>query len=180
VKTDPARDYLIEPLGDHHDRSVFTCGIEPLDQYFRDRAGQDMRRNISASFVLVHRATQAICGFYTLANAAIAPHDLPPEVFRKLPKYPFVPATVLGRLAVDARHQGKGLGEFILIDALRRSRAASDQVASFAVVVDAKDEQASAFYRKYGFRPLASSGSLLASPSERLFLPMRTIGQLFP
>jgi len=171
VKTEPARDYVIEPLGDRHDRSLFFCGVEPLDRYFRDRAGQDMRRNISTPFVLVHRATQAVSGFYTVANTAISLHELPPEIAQKLPKYPFVPATLLGRLAVDLKHRGKGLGEFILLDALRRGRAASGQVASFAVVVDAKDEAAAAFYRKYGFRELADT-------EGRLFLPMKAIGQL--
>ena len=171
MNTEPARDYLIQPLGAHHDRSVFSCGVEPLDGYFRDRAGQDLRRNISTPFVLVHRATQAVSGFYTLANTAIALCELPPDVAQKLPKYPFVPATLLGRLAVDVKHQGKGLGEFILLDALRRSRAASEQVASFAVVVDAKDEPAAAFYRKYGF-------CVFPSTNGRLFQPMTTIGQL--
>jgi ribosomal protein S18 acetylase RimI-like enzyme len=172
VNIEPARDYVIEPLGEHHDRSEFSCGVEPLDQYFRNRAGQDLRRNISTPFVLLHRATQAVSGFYTLANSAIALCDLPPDVAQKLPKYPFVPATLLGRLAVDVKHRGKGLGEFILLDALRRSRAASEQVASFAVVVDAKDEPAVAFYRKYGFRALPST-------KGRLFQPMTTINQLF-
>jgi GNAT superfamily N-acetyltransferase len=173
VNTEPAREYIIEALGDRHDRSRFSCGVEPLDRYFRDRAGQDARRNIATPFVLIHRATQEACGFYTVANTAICLQELPLDVARRLPKYPFVPATLLGRLAVDTKHQGKGLGEFILLDALRRSRAASDQAASFAVVVDAKDEPATAFYRKYGFRALP------AAPG-RLFLPMKTIGQLFP
>jgi GNAT superfamily N-acetyltransferase len=171
VKAEPARDYVIEPLGDRHDRSTFSCGVEALDQYFRERAGQDMRRNIATPFVLVHRASQKASGFYTVANAAISLLDLPPEVARKLPKYPFVPATLLGRLAVDLKHRGKGLGEFILLDALRRSRVASDQMASFAVVVDAKDEPATTFYRKYGFRELADT-------EGRFFLPMKAIGQL--
>lgn len=173
MKTEPATDYVIEPLGDRHDRFKFSCGVEPLDRYFRDRAGQDMRRNIATPFVLIHRATQTAAGFYTVANTSISLGELPPDIARKLPKYPFVPATLLGRLAVDVKHRGKGLGEFILIDALRRGRAASELVASFAVVVDAKDELATAFYRKYGFRALADT-------KGRLFLTVKTIGQLFP
>ncbi len=173
MNPDPARDYIIEPLGNGHDRSKFSCGVEPLDRYFRDLAGQDMRRNIATPFVLIHRATRGACGFYTVANTAVSLEELPPDVARRLPRYPLVPATLLGRLAVDVQHRGKGLGEFLLLDALRRSRAASYQMASFAVVVDAKDEAASAFYQKYGFR-------VLADTNGRLFLPMKTIGQLFP
>lgn len=173
MKTELADNYAIEPLGDGHDRSQFSCGVEALDRYFRDLAGQDMRRNIATPFVLLRRATRAAAGFYTLANTSISLRELPPDVTKRLPKYPLVPATLLGRLAVDTSHQGKGLGEFILLDALRRSRAASEQVASFAVVVDAKDLRAITFYRNYGFIALPSI-------NQRLFLPMRTIGHLFP
>ena len=173
MKTDPATDYLVQPLQDRHNRVGFSCGVEPLDRYFRERAGQDMRRNIATPLVLIHRVTEAVAGFYTIASTAVSLRDLPPDVAHKLPKYPIVPATLLGRLAVDVNHRGKGLGEFILMDALRRTSAASREVASFAVVVDAKDESAAAFYRKYGFRPISGT-------ERRLFLPMKSIDQLFP
>lgn len=161
-------DYAIEPRSDDHDRSGFDCGVEPLNQYFREQAGQDARRRIASPFLLVHRATRFVAGFYTLANTALAHGTLPPDLAKKLPRYPYVPATLLGRLAVDVRQQGKGLGEYLLMDALRRSLNNSREVASFAVVVDASNEQAKAFYLRYDF-------AALLEKSLRLLLPMRTI-----
>ncbi|HEY0455887.1 MAG TPA: GNAT family N-acetyltransferase [Verrucomicrobiae bacterium] len=166
-------DYTIEPLLEQHERSLFECGVQELDNYFRKQAGQDLRRNLSAPFVLIHKPTQAIAGFYTLSNTAIEAADLPPDLARKLPKYPLVPGTLLRRLAVDRGHSGHGLGELLLLDALSRSLAVSREIASYALVVQTKNERAAGFYKKYGFIPF------LNRPGA-LFIPMRTIAQLFP
>jgi predicted GNAT family N-acyltransferase len=100
----------------------------------------------------------------------LAADELPADLTRKLPRYPLMPATLLGRLAVDQKRRGEGWGRYMLIDALRR--AAQSESASFAVVVDAKDESAAHFYHKEGFAPFPSQ-------PRRLFLPMATIAKLF-
>ena len=115
---------------------------------------------------------KTIAGFYTLSAHLLKLGDLPAEIGKKLPKYPDLPTTLLGRLAVSLDFRGQGLGEFLLLDALRRALAGSRQVASAAVVVDAKDEKASAFYRHYDFI------SLPTQPS-RLFYLMSSIARLF-
>ena len=165
--------YSIEPLDSAHDRAAFSCGIEALDRYLRYQAGQDVRRRVAATFVLEGRNSQEVVGYYTLSAASIHTGDLPDEIAKKLPKYPALPATLVGRLAVDQRYRGQGLGEFLLMDALYRSLENTKVVASVAVVVDAKDQVARNFYVRYGFIQFPES-------SNRLFLPMKTIAQLFP
>jgi GNAT superfamily N-acetyltransferase len=161
----------VEPLTSRHDRSGFSSGVEPLDRYVRDQAGQDTRKRVAAPFVLCRGKGNAILGYYTLSALGVDIGAWPEDVARKLPKYPFVPVTLLGRLAVDTRLRGKGMGEHLLMDALRRALQASRDVASVAVVVDAKDGSALAFYRRYGF---------LSFPDQpnRLFLPMAVIERL--
>jgi GNAT superfamily N-acetyltransferase len=159
----------IEPLGAGHDRSGFESGVEPLDRYFRVQAGQDARKNIAAPFVLVLPDGE-IGVYYTLSSTSVHLAELPDQVARKLPRYPHVPATLLGRLAVDRRQQGKGYGRFLLADALYRS--ALSEIASFAVIVDAKDENARRFYERESF---------LSLPEQpmKLFRPMADIRRLF-
>lgn len=140
----------VEALGAHHDRSSFASGAEPLDRYFRTQAGQEARKRVTAPFVLV-LADGRIAGFYTLSATTIRMAELPDAVARKLPRYPLIPATLLGRLAVDQRHQGKGCGRFLLADALYR--AVRSEIASFAVIVDAKDQAARRFYKRESFQP---------------------------
>jgi predicted GNAT family N-acyltransferase len=163
--------FRIEPLNDHHDRSAFSCGVEQLDYYLHKLAGQNLKKRVAAIFVATSSGRD-VAGFYSLSAHMLNLHDLPHDISRKLPRYPNVPATLLGRLAVDKNARGKRLGEFLLIDALKRALAGSIQVASAAVVVDAKDEQASAFYKHYDFIPLANQ-------PNRLFYQMSTIAQLF-
>lgn len=162
-------DFRIEPLGAGHNRSAFECGAEPLDRYLRVQAGQDARKNIAAPFVLV-LSDGTVAGYYTLSATATNLAELPEPTARKLPRYPLLPATLLGRLAVDQRHQGKGYGRFMLADAL--FRAFRSEIASFAVIVDAKDESALRFYQRESF---------LSLPDQpmKLFLPMADIAQLF-
>ena len=113
-----------------------------------------------------------IAGYYTLAAYSISPGDLPAEIAGKLPRYPQIPAALLGRLAVSGKYKGQGLGEYLLLDAMQRSLDQSKALGLFALFVDAKDEQAANFYRRYDFIPLPSQ-------PLRLFLPMKTITDLF-
>lgn len=164
--------YSIEPLGKQHDRAAFSCGKEALDRYIKKQAGQDAKRHYAASFVLIEKGGKNILGYYTLSSFGINLQDLPGEMVKKLPRYPIVPATLLGRLAVDKDHPGKGLGELLLMDALHRSLDQADVIGSTAVVVEAIEKQAFEFYKHYDF---------LAFPDcrDRLFLPMKTINKLF-
>jgi GNAT superfamily N-acetyltransferase len=146
----PEGSLRVEALGPHHDRSRFASGVEPLDRYFRSQAGQDARKNMAAPFVLV-LPDGAVVGYYTLSATGVKLTELPADITRKLPKYPLVPATLLGRLAVDKIHQGRGYGRFLLADALLR--AVPSEIASFAIIVDAKDEVARRFYERESFLP---------------------------
>ena len=159
----------VEPLSSNHDRSGFQSGVEPLDRYFRTQAGQDARKNMAAPFVLL-LPDGTIAGYYTLSSTSVQLAELPAETVRKLPRYPLVPATLLGRLAVDRRQQGRGFGRFLLADALYR--AARSEIASFAVIVDAKDESARGFYERESFLPLPDR-------PMKLFRLMADIRQLF-
>jgi ribosomal protein S18 acetylase RimI-like enzyme len=166
----PPPAYRIEVLGDRHDRTSFSCGVEALDRYFRLQAAQDVRRRLASCVVGVSADDGSIAGYYTLSAASVALVDLPPELARRLPRYPSIPAALLGRLAVDERHRGRRVGETLLFDAF--GRALRSEVAAFAFVVDAKNEAAREFYGRYRFRPLSAGG-------RRLFLPMAEIAGLF-
>lgn len=168
------QQFRFEPLdARQHDRAGFSCGVEALDHYLKTQATQDMRRHVSAVFVLSHDGA-TIAGFCTLSQYAISADLLPPQVAAalRLPRYSLIPATLLGRLAVDCSFQRKGIGELLLFTALERAMKLSTAVASATVVVDAKDEKAIDFYSKYGFRPLVDA-------PRRLVLPMRTIRTMF-
>ena len=164
-----AANLRIEALEARHDRASFCCGVPELDIYLQQRAGQDLKRKLAAVFVLTEDS-KTIAGFYTLSAHSISGADLPPELSIRLPRFP-LPVTLLGRMAVAQALQGGGLGEYLLLDALNRALRGSQQVASWAVVVDAK-AGARSFYLKHDFIQLS------ASP-ERLFLPMKTIEALF-
>jgi ribosomal protein S18 acetylase RimI-like enzyme len=157
--------FRIELLGAQHDRSGFSCGQEPLDRYLATQAGQDAKRRIASCFVAVERETGEVAGYYTLASAGIPMTELPETVTKKLPRYPSIPAVRIGRLAVDVRFQGCGLGAAMLADAV--SRVTESSVAAFALLVDAKDEKATGFYRRFGFASLSSQ-------PMTMFLPMAT------
>lgn len=167
-----AAPYRVELLGPTHDRTTFTCGNDTLDRYFRQQASQDVRRSLTVVYVLVDSVTSVVAGYYTLSATAIEFAEFAPAVTKRLPRYPTLPATLLGRLARDTRFRGRGAGEALILDALKKSLDASRHVASFAVVVDAIDDEARAFYERYDFS---------RSPNQeyRLFLPMATIDKLF-
>ena len=161
--------FVIEPLSSGHDRGQFACGAEPLDRYLQTQASQDIRRNISNCFVAVPAGTSIIAGYYTLAASSIPVSDLPADLVRKLPRYPVLPAALIGRLAVDHRYAGRSLGSALIYDAI--SRASRADPAVFALIVDAKDRDAAKFYARFGFQ--AFSSRVLSH-----FLPMSTAIQL--
>ena len=168
-----AGSWLIQPLAKDQDRAAFSCGNEILHRYLKEMARQDARRYVAAPFVLVEKnSPKTILGYYTLSALSIDLGDLPADVTRKLPSYPVVPGTLLGRLAVDRHHQGRGIGELLLMDALRRVYEQSSQIVTVAVIVDAVDRQAVQFYKHFDFVPLPDRPT-------RLFLPMKTITALF-
>lgn len=157
--------FRLAPLDVAHDRASFNSGSEPLNRYLREQVTQDTRRRVAACFVALANG-QRIAGYYTLASASLLLADLPPSTGKKLPRYPTVPAVRMGRLAVDQAFKGQGLGGALLADAL--SRAARSEIAAFAMMVDAKDAAAAAFYRHHGFIALPDS-------PLTLFLPLATI-----
>jgi GNAT superfamily N-acetyltransferase len=163
---------IIEPLDrKRHDRVGFSCGVPALDAYLQRQAAQDMEKHAAVVYVAVIEPP-AVAGYYTLSQFSIDFVCLPADLAKRLPRYPVVPATLLGRLAVSGALHGQGLGETLLFDALRRSLVQSAHIASAGVVVDAKDERAAAFYRRYGFTSILDA-------DQRLFLHMKTIEQMF-
>lgn len=157
--------FRIEPLTANHDRSGFESGSETLDRYFRVQVSQDIKRRIATCFVAVDTQSGDIAGFYTLTAAGVALDGLPAALVKKLPRYPMVPAALLGRLAVARTCQRQGLGAALLVDALLRT--ARTELGVFAMLVDAKDEAAQRFYEHYGFVPLPGE-------ERRLCLPIAT------
>lgn len=157
--------FRIEPLGGQIDRATFASGEAALDRYFRTQVTQDIRRRVANCFVAVEAETRQVAGYYTLASASIPIADLPPEEARRLPRYPTMPAVRIGRLAVDHRFQGRGLGASLLADAALKSLSAAP--AAFALLVDAKNERAATFYRHHGFQAFANQ-------PKTLFLPLAT------
>lgn len=149
------------------------CGKAPLDNFLSRQARQEMERMVSVTYVLLGVEPGEVAGYYTLSATSVLLNELPTDVARRLPRYPAVPATLLGRLAVAAAYRGQRLGELLLLDALHRSLANSRTIGSTAVITDAKDEEARGFYGKYGFRPFEGI-------PRRLFLPMATVKHLFP
>jgi ribosomal protein S18 acetylase RimI-like enzyme len=166
--------FVCELLTSDHDRSSFRCGVAELDDYLQRRARQDARRHVAATYVMTPRdEPQRITGFYTLSAASIELSDLPSELAKHLPRYPHVPAILLGRLARDLKFKGQGIGELLLADALGRSVRHAQEVAAAVVLVDALDERARQFYRSFGFQEIPRL-------AKRLFIPIKTIEKLFP
>lgn len=157
--------FRLEPLAEQHERALFDCGEEALDRYFQTQVTQDIRRLVANCFVAVDSETGHVAAYYTLSATSLPLLDLPPEEAKRLPRYPTVPAVRIGRLAVDGRFQRRGLGEAMLADATMR--AVKADIAAFMLVVDAKNDQAIAFYRRYGFRAIGGQ-------PRTLFLPLAT------
>lgn len=162
----------IRALDKTHERKAFDCGQEDLNRYLREQARQDAEKRVAAPFVLTQPGHREVLGFYTLSSSILSVEELPPDLMKRLPRYGQLPVTLLGRLAVDRSAAGQGVGEFLLVDALRRSLQAAQQIAAMAVIVDAKNESAEGFYRHFGFQPFQRT-------PLRLFLPMAQIAKLF-
>ena len=164
--------FRVLPLYSAYDRAVFNSGSQTLDRYLREQVNQDMRRRVAACFVAL-TDEQRIVGYYTLAAASLLLTDLPASITKKLPRYPSVPAVRMGRLAVDMTYAGQGLGGALLADAL--DRAARSEIAAYALMVDAIDEIAVAFYKHHGFIALSDSPMALFLPFATAF-PSRKTG----
>jgi predicted GNAT family N-acyltransferase len=161
----------VEPLGASHDRTAFHSGVPELDRYIHHQAGQDARRKVAATFVMVD-GRGSILGYYTLSAYGILLGELPEPLARRLPRYPLLPATLLGRLAIGSMFRGQNLGRFLLMDALHRSWRNTSEVASVGVVAEALDETARSFYVHHEFVPLQNH-------PNKLFLAMVTIERAF-
>lgn len=165
---------IIVPLSRKHRKEKFDCGKDLLNNYLHRQAKKDTEKKLSVCFVWIEKIDEVekVQGYYTLSNAAITSDLIPEKYHKKFPKsYNSIPATLLGRLAIDKSKKGNGMGEFLLMDALYKSYLATNHIASFAVVVDPIDKEATAFYKKYDFVLLPDSG--------KMFLPMKVIEQLF-
>jgi GNAT superfamily N-acetyltransferase len=155
-----------------HNRKLFFCGNDSLNNYIRKQASQDLKKKVATVFVLIDSPKVDIIAYYTLSAYTIDITNLDPAFAKGIPRYPLLPATLLGRLAVDSTYQGKGIGELVLIDALKRVLNVTSQVASLAVIVDAIDENALSFYQKYGFRQFQQY-------PLKLYLPINSIAEIF-
>ena len=156
--------FFSEALG-KHDRSAFTSGNERIDGYFRQTISQDVKRSYAACYVLVEKASTKIAGFYTLSSHSIPLTDLPADITAKLPRYPSVPAVLIGWLGRDASFRGQQVGSMLLADAIKRLAAAP--VGIHALCADAIDDAAAAFYREHQFQPFVSR-------PHNFYLPMKT------
>lgn len=158
---------LIEPLNSEHNRSGFECGVDSLDNYIKKQAKQDIKRRISRVFIATEPENQQeIIAYYTLSSLSIELNKLPVKLQKKLPRVS-IPAALIGRLAVSKKAQGCGVGKMLLVDAIKRTLAVSHEIAIYAMVVDALNEEAKGFYKQLGFSGLSSKG--------RLFLPLKVI-----
>lgn len=166
---------MIELLDKKHNRENFDCGKELLNNYLKTQAGQDIKRKLSACFVLSEKGTNTIQGYYTLSNNSIPLSSFPEKIQKKLPKsYTSIPTTLLGRLAIGKNHQGKGIGKILLIDALKKSYEISQEIGSYAVVVDPIDEEAEEFYKKYDFIKLPDSKKMFIATKILDKIKLRT------
>ena len=138
-----------------HDRPAFDCGEPALNDFLRTKAARHQSQRLSRTFVLVDDGEPSrILGYYSLANCHIDREGLTEQEARKLPKYP-IPGVRLARLAVDLTQQGRQYGLLLLMDAIKRCVLVSLQSGVYALVVDAKNEAAKRFYKRFGFCEIA-------------------------
>ena len=163
---------MLELLGKDHNRENFDCGKASLNHYLKSQASQDVKRKLSACFVLTENGTGIVQGYYTLSNSSIPLDSFSEQIRKKLPgSYKSIPTTLLDRLGIDKKYQGQGIGKILLIDALKRSYAIFKAIGSFGIVVDPIDDEARSFYRKYDFIELPDS--------EKMFIATHTLKELF-
>jgi ribosomal protein S18 acetylase RimI-like enzyme len=157
-----------EPLNTKkHNRSEFDCGVEALNLYLQRFANQDHKRNLSKVYVL--SKGKEIIGYYSISAHSVMRDRLPENM--PLGGYNDIPFLLLGRLAVDKRHQGEGYGDSLIFHAFQITVEAAEKVGILGMVVDAKDDKASAFYEGFGFRRLDGT-------KNRLVLPLSSISGL--
>lgn len=165
-------EWTVEPLSAAHDRTAFECGEPALDEYLRRYARQNQDSGVARTFVATAPSTPSqVLGYYALTVGAIDKANLPEAAARRFPRFP-LPIARIGRLAVDRTHQGRGLGEFLLMDALHRCVTIAEHVGLVAVLIDAKHERAKRFYLRYEFDALPSQPLIL-------WLPMGAVNGLF-
>jgi ribosomal protein S18 acetylase RimI-like enzyme len=157
--------FTIEPLSKNHDRSHFACGNDRIDGYFRETVSQDVKRRYASCFVAAEMATSRVAGFYTLSSSNVPINEVPEPLAKKLPRYPTVPAVLIGWLGRDQTYAGLGLGEVLLFDAIKT--VATTPIGAHAIFADAIDDNAASFYSAFGFVPL------IARP-RTLYLPVKT------
>jgi ribosomal protein S18 acetylase RimI-like enzyme len=157
--------FAIEPLAKAHKRSDFTCGNDRIDGYFRETVSQDVKRKYAACFVARELATNRVAGCYTLSSSNVPLNEVPEPLARKLPRYPTVPAVLIGWLGRHSDYGGLGLGEALLFDAIKT--VATAPIGAHAIFADAIDDKAVSFYAAFGFAPLITR-------PRTLYLPMAT------
>jgi len=164
-----------ERLGEQHWglRRNFDCGEVDLNQYLAERARKEASQGLTAVHVLYDPGRDQIAAYYTLSSLSVKLTDLPDELTKRLPRYPDLPAVLIGRLAVDSGYRGRGVGKMLMMAALAKIQEQSTVVGTFMVVVDAKNDKIVEFYAKFGFRPFADR-------PQRLFLPTSVIPSLIP
>lgn len=163
-------EWVVERLSRVHDRTQFACGVAALDNWLQKLVSQYERRDLARTYVAVKSDDARVQGYYAISNHRVTYESLPAQQAKGLSRVD-VPVVLLGRLAVDRAAQGKGLGEFLLMDALRRANHIAEQIGIRAVEVEAIDDSARAFYEKFGFVRLKDD-------QRHLFLPMQVIRKL--
>ncbi len=155
--------FKIERLA-KHPRSEFDCGVDVLNTYLVSRASQEMRRRFCVCYVLIETSSNKVAGFYTLSGSSVSVTELPNDLSKRLPRYPSVPVARIGRLAIDVGYRSRGLGGVLVFDAIKRASEAD--VASYAMLVDAKDDDAARFYEHFGFQRFTSQQDILFHPID--------------
>lgn len=168
---DSPSTWAIEPFDRlQHDRTGFDCGLPPLNDWLATKVSQFEKKDLARTYVLVETGKTTVKGFYALSNHTVVYEALPEDQTKGLPQID-MPVVLIGRLAIDRSVQGRGLGEFLLIDALRRAEYLAKKIGIRAVEVDAINEAAKLFYQRYGFLALKDD-------PRHLFLPLTVIRKL--
>ena len=167
---EPGHRFRVELFSNSHKplRNAFSCGKEELDRYLKTQARQDAARRVATVWVLIDPSENRIAGYYTLSSHSVRLQELPETMARDLPRYPQVPVILLGRLARDLEYRGQGLGEILLVDALRRAYGASEQISAMGVVVHAKDDEARQFYEENELVPFPDNPRHLIMSMEHI------------
>lgn len=161
-----------------HDRLSFDCNEAKLNQFIKTQAAKHMKAGVSKTLVLpsitpLLNKKYSICSYFTVAPSSIKKNSLPIKLGKKLPHYP-VPVFLIAQLAVHKNCKGKGLGKITLVKSLEYLWKVNKQMHAYAVIVDCLNNEVEQFYSKYGFQILC-----IQNEKTRMFLPMKTIAQLF-